>query len=279
MIDMSVKYYLSLGACLLVIGCGKNEDIVSQPIEVVLTASSSQVEPESKVSIDEATMTTCTWSENDEISVFSSSGSFKTFVLKSGAGSKTGKFAATLAGDETVSDYAVYPAGQHSFSNGNLKVNLPESYAFVRGVSNIPMISTVDESKILKFKHCGGVIRFALKNITYKGSFVFYCYTHRVTGDFDVDFSGEAPVINAVEDEDGSTVTIYFDKPDSGETIKYFYVPVPVGAYSNFTIKVFSEDGTEIMHKDAANDNNYVTRGSVLKMRTLTLPTFHGGTE
>lgn len=273
---MSVKHYLAFGACLLAIACGKNEDIVPQPVEVFLTASSSQVEPESKVSIDEATATTCTWSENDEISVFTSSGAFKPFALVSGAGSKTGIFSATLAGDETVSDYAVYPAGQHSFSNGNLKVNLPESYAFVEGVSNIPMISTVDESQTLRFKHCGGVIRFGVENITIKGKFVFKCATHRVTGDFDVDMSGDAPVINAAEDENGSTVSIYFDKPDSDENLYYFYIPVPVGSYTNFSVEVVNEDGTVVIRKSAANNKNNVTRGSVLKMRTLVQPEFHG---
>lgn len=277
---MKIKYYLFLGICMLAAGCGKNDgDVPYVPEETILTATSSQMEPESKVGIDEATATTCTWSENDEISVFTSAGSFKPFVLKSGAGSKTGKFGATLDEGEAVSDYAVYPAGQHSFTNGNLKVNLPATYSFVEGVSNIPMVSTVDESMLLKFKHCGGVIRFAIKNITVKGTFVFKCATHRVTGDFDVDFSGDAPVITAVEDENGSTVSISFDKPDSDTNLYYFYVPVPVGAYPNFTIQVINEDGTEVMHKSAASDKNYVTRGSVLKMRTLTQPTFHGGNE
>ena len=265
---------------MLAAGCGKNDrDVPYVPEETILTATSSQVEPESKVGIDEATATTCTWSENDEISVFTSAGSFKPFVLKSGAGSKTGKFGATLDEGEAVSDYAVYPAGQHSFTNGNLKVNLPATYSFVEGVSNIPMVSTVNESMLLKFKHCGGVIRFAIKNITVKGTFVFKCTTHRVTGDFDVDLSGDAPVITAVEDENGSTVSISFDKPDSDTNLYYFYVPVPVGSYPDFTIQVINEDGTEVMHKTAANDKNYVTRGSVLKMRTLTQPTFHGGNE
>ena len=58
---MQIKNYLFLGACILAFGCGKNDEALpSVPEETILTATSSQVEPESKVSIDEATATSCT---------------------------------------------------------------------------------------------------------------------------------------------------------------------------------------------------------------------------
>ena len=271
-------WYIFTCACLMVYGCQKSE-VEQEGGLIILTASSSQTEPESRVSIDEATMTTTTWSDNDEISVFTSSGIFKPFTLTSGAGEKTGKFAATLNDEETVSDYAVYPAGSHTFSGGTLKVNLPASYSFVEGVSNIPMISTVDDSHLLHFKHCGGVIRFAIENITVRGSFVFKCYTHKVTGDFNVSFNNGVPQINAIEDSNGSVVTITFDKPASDKNLYYFYVPVPVGNYTDFEIEIRNEDGQLVMTKHATKDNNIVKRGSVLKMRTLSQPTFSGGNE
>ena len=275
-----MKRFVSLffGICLIVFGCQK-ADVEPEGGLTILTASSSQALPESRVSIDEATATTTTWSENDEISVFTTEETFKTFTLVSGAGEKTGKFSATLNSGEDVSGYAIYPCGNHSFSGGNLKVNLPESYAFVEGVSNIPMISTVDESHLLNFKHCGGVIRFGIRNITVKGTFVFTCRTHRVTGDFDVAFSDGLPTITAPEDASGSVVTISFDKPETDENLYYFYVPVPTGSYTDFTIEVKNEDGTVIMVKTAANNKNVVSRGTVLKMKVLVQPEFSGGNE
>lgn len=270
--------YIFIGALLLVFGCQKNEVEPGSAL-TILTASSSQAEPESKVSIDVATMTTTTWSNNDEISVFTSSGVFKPFSLISGEGEKTGKFAATLDDKETVSDYAIYPSGSHSYSGGTLKVNLPATYSFVEGVSNIPMISTVDDSHLLHFKHCGGVIRFAIENITVRGSFVFKCYTHKVTGDFNVSFNNGVPQINAIEDSNGSVVTITFDKPASDKNLYYFYVPVPVGSYTDFEIEIRNEDGELVMHKRATKNNNVVGRGNVLKMRTISQPTFSGGNE
>lgn len=262
----------------MVSGCQKSE-VEPKGGLTILTASSSQAEPDSRVSIDEATATTTTWSENDEISVFTSSGVFKPFSLISGEGEKTGKFAATLDDEETVSDYAIYPAGSHSYSGGKLKVNLPEAYTFVEGVSNIPMISTVNDSRLLHFKHCGGVIRFGIRNITIKGTFIFHCNTHRVTGDFDVTYSNGIPHINAVEDAIGSTVSISFEKPESDTNLYYFYIPLPVGSYTDFGIEIINEDGTQIMHKEAANNKNIINRGTVLIMRTQTQPEFHGGNE
>ena len=115
--------------------------------------------------------------------------------------------------------------------------------------------------------------------MTVKGTFVFHCATHRVTGDFDADMSGDVPVINAVEDENGSTVTISFDKPDSETNLYYFYVPVPVGTYPDFTIQILNEDGTLVLTKTATSNKNVVTRGALLKMKTLVQPTFSGGNE
>lgn len=262
----------------MVFGCQKSE-VEPKGGLTILTASSSQAEPESRVSIDEATMTTTTWSDNDAISVFTSSGIFKPFTLTSGAGEKTGKFAASLDDEETVSDYAIYPAGSHSYSGGTLKVNLPEAYSFVEGVSNIPMISTVDDTHILHFKHCGGVIRFGIRNITVKGTFRFKCNTHKVTGDFDVTFNNGIPQISAVEDPNGSIVSIEFEKPESNENLYYFYVPVPVGSYTDFGIEIINEEGKLVMHKEAASNKNVVNRGTVLKMRTQLQPEFNGGNE
>ena len=277
-------YYL-LGLCLMVCGCEK-DNVVSSPKPTVLTATSSQAAPSSRVSIDEETATSCTWSAKDTISVYTSSGSFKPFALTSGAGEKTGKFEATLAADETVSDYAVYPAGNHSFSGGTLTVNLPKTYNYIQGVSNIPMVATVEDANTLKFKHCGGVIRFGVKGVNGKGSFVFHSYTHRVTGDFDVNFTDGVPQIDAEEGEteEESSVTINFEIQNSDETaVSYFYIPVPAGVYSKFRVEILDQDGTFLLGKTAGeknpNMNNVVTRGGVLKMKTFSSPTFSGGNE
>ena len=268
---------LFLALSLLIAGCDKTKD--SSPREIVLTASSSQDTPDSRVTINESDAKTCTWSENDRISVYTSSNSFKTFTLSSGAGEKTGKFTATLGSGETVSDYAIYPAGSHSYSNGTLEVSLPTSYQFKEGVSNIPMVSTVDDSNVLNFKHCGGVIRFGIKNLTVKGKFVFTSADKKITGKFPVTYSGGKPTINAVDNSSGSSVSISFNKPQSDTNLYYFYVPVPVGSYYDFTIEIINEDGQVVMTKNAKSTKNVVSRGTVLKMMTLTQPTFTGGNE
>ena len=272
------RFVLIPAAVILLFGCQKGtEEAPSGP--TILTASSSQVAPDSKVGIDEETATTCTWSENDKISVFTSEGSFETFTLSSGAGEKTGKFAANLESGVTVADYAIYPAGAHSYTGGVLKINMPDRYTFDEGVSNIPMVATVDESLLLNFKHCGGVIRFGIRNLTVKGTFIFTCRTHRVTGDFDVVFSDGLPMMEAVEDEKGSVVSISFEKPVAEENLYYFYVPVPAGSYTDFSIEIRDESGAVVMTKSAANNKNVVGRGTVLKMKTLVQPEFTGGNE
>lgn len=249
------------------------------PALTVLTATSGQDDAVSRVAIDEETMASCTWSADDKISVFTSSGQFKEFTLQEGAGQKTARFAALLGEGETVSDYAVYPAGAHVYQGGALSVHLPDSYSFTEGVSNIPLLSFVDDSKKLHFRQIGGVIRFGIRNITVGGTFFFICHTHRVTGDFTVDLSAADPVISAEASSEGSTVTISFEKPSSDTNLYYFYIPVPTGSYPDFDIVLKDKAGTVVMEKNAKSAKNVVSRGTVLKMRTISQPDFSGGTE
>lgn len=249
------------------------------PALTVLTATSGQGEV-SRVAIDEETMASCTWSADDRISVFTSSGQFKEFAIQDGAGEKTAHFAALLDEGETVSDYAVYPAGAHQYQAGALSVHLPDSYSFTEGVSNIPLLSTVDDSNKLHFRQIGGVIRFGIRNITVGGTLSFICHTHRVTGDFAVDLSAAEPVIAADESSEGSTVTISFEKPSSDMNLYYFYIPVPTGSYPDFDIVLKDkETGCVVMEKNAKSAKNVVSRGTILKMRTISQPGFSGGTE
>lgn len=264
------------GLCLLA-SCNRQE-ADQEPQMTVLTASGAST----RVAIDESTATTCTWSEGDALSVFTTEGAFKEFTLIDGAGENTGTFGAVLADGESAQGYAVSPAGDHKYSDGTLKINLPATYEYKTGVSNIPMVASANGTDNLKFSHAGGVIRFAIKNVTVGGTFEFICNTARVTGDFDVAFSDGKPVISADDASASSTVTLTFDKPEvTGEdVITYFYIPVPTGTYSNFTINIYNaDDNALVMTKTAASEKNIVGRGTVLKMKTLTQPTFSGGTE
>ncbi len=92
-------------------------------------------------------------------------------------------------------------------------------------------------------------------------------------------FSDGVPTITAPEDAAGSVVTISFDKPQTTENLYYFYVPVPTGSYTDFTIEVKNEDGTVVMTKTATSTKNVVRRGTVLKMKNLVQPEFTGGNE
>lgn len=199
---------------------------------------------------------TFSWVAGDQISVYTSKGTFKTFET-TGEGSGNVTFTGNLESGETLAEtgYAVYPAGSHTYSSSTLTVNLPTTYDYTNAYTpntNAIMVAEMNSDN-LEFKHVGGVLRFTISNLPKDAAqFVFTANTP-ITGKFTVTTDETDAYIATPATDDaasyGKTVTIKFPAvtadPSSEESMT-FYVPLPTGTYNGFTVSIQKADNTEL---------------------------------
>ena len=199
---------------------------------------------------------TFSWVAGDQISVYTSKGTFKTFET-AGEGSGNVTFTGNLESGETLAEtgYAVYPAGSHTYNSSTLTVNLPTTYDYTNAYTpntNAVMVAAMNSDN-LEFKHVGGVLRFTISNLPKEAAqFVFTANTP-ITGNFTVTTDEtDAYIATPATDDAGSygkTVTIKFPTvtadPSSEESMT-FYVPLPTGTYEGFTVSIQKTDNTEL---------------------------------
>lgn len=187
------------------------------------------------------------WHKGDKIGVVTSAG-FKEMTLDD---SYHGRPSGVFYGDfvEDIGNYAVYPYGAHSMTDGQLVYFLPPSYAYESIAEeersfNPPMAGKIDEGNATLY-HLASFIQIRVENIPAGGSDMKFVFTadKRITGEFAVDLEAETPVILADEGE-GNTVTINFSNSVPGNH-GVFHVPVPLGEYGSLKAEIV--DGNEIL--------------------------------
>lgn len=187
------------------------------------------------------------WHKGDKIGVVTSAG-FKEMTLDD---SYHGRPSGVFYGDfvEDIGNYAVYPYGAHSMTDGQLVYVLPPSYAYESIAEeersfNPPMAGKIDEGNATLY-HLASFIQIRVENIPAGGSDMKFVFTadKRITGEFAVDLEAETPVILA-DDGEGNTVTINFSNSVPGNH-GVFHVPVPLGEYGSLKAEIV--DGNEIL--------------------------------
>ena len=250
---MKTKYYLMMAAAsLLMSNCSQEETpSQSQAGSKTLTAT---IEGSSRSAVTDGGM--FSWTSGDEISVYNGE-DFTTYTY-SGSGN-------AFSTDETITPQgvAIYPADDtHSYANGAIKVNMKASYAY--GSTNAPMLADV-EGSALAFKHLGGVMRFIVKDVPNTATSFTFTANSRINGSFDVTEGTSGARIIATDDAtEGKTTTITFASTDIKDVMT-FYIPLPTGAYSGYTVSV-----GEKSHTTDATVVNTINRGSLLLMPTFT---------
>lgn len=232
-----------------------------------------------------------TWAAGDVISVFTSTGGNREFVLASGEGEVQATFNGTLVNDETMTGCAVYPYNAaHQLSGNMLTVTMPAEYGdFTTDYApntHAIMVAKIEGAQTqaslgnLDFKHLGGVLRFAIDNMPADAAqFVFTATDKDVTGTFTVDISETEPVINAVSSATtNNTVTIKFKPLTEATDGMIFYVPLPVGTYDGFSIAVQKQDGTELA-SFTTQKSNTLDRRTLARIPKLRFTSVDGSLE
>lgn len=279
---MKSRFFLGIATLsLLIAGC-ENKDFGESGLlngNVRIKATMEQKEATRSLVDDSGKFT---WATGDEISVFTSTNGNREFTLFSGEGTAEATFNGTLVSDETMSTCAVYPYNaQHTVSGTTLTVTLPAEYGdfntdYAPNTHAI-MVAKIDAAQSqtslsnLDFKHLGGVLRFAIDNMPVGAAqFVFTATDKDVTGTFDVNLGETEPVINAGSSATtNNTVTIKFKPLTAVTDGMIFYVPLPVGEYSGFSIAVKKQDGAQLASftTTATNTLNRRTLARIPKLR------------
>ncbi len=199
------------------------------------------------------------WSIGDKISIWTTWGAssetsaFKVLENTASEAGATATFTGTIPGQNPqFSSYAIYPSGAHALSGTELSINLPAEYgAYGTELSssvNTPMVASIasavsaSENVNLSFKHVGGVMRFDITNVPENTDEFVFTSAHTITGNFAVtEKDGENVIEASTTETDNNTVSIKF-VPSEEKTHRVFYVPLPTGDYSTYSI-AFKKQG------------------------------------
>ena len=214
--------------------------------------------PSTKVAVSDD-YTKLSWTKEDTLSVYTNKGRFVDFTYDSSEGDGIVRFKGFLEDGEKTERYAVFPSGNHVVSEGELYVSLPEEYTYRTGEARPVMKADLDsETEILTFNHVGGVMAFDVKGVPAGSSSFTFKTSRKISGHFKV----EEDKISLGDQEQEDSVIFNFTPLSMVEDMKFF-IPVPTGDYSGFTISVNA--GEESVATKASISKNSIERTSLKK--------------
>ena len=246
--------YLSLALILSVLAtaCAKEEMEAPQDVPEVETAYNSYIL--ATVSQTKATISDdyvkVNWDRHDTLSVYTTKNRFVEFVYDAQVEEGVVRFKGELDEGEAIDKYAVFPAGEHVVSDNQLYVNLPKEYDYEPGrVRPILMADVTSSESIITFTHLGGVMAFDVKGVPVGATSFQFSTSKQVTGQFEVTNNE----ISVADHEKNSSVTFNFSPLKTVEDMKFF-VPLPAGEYTSFTVSVMGDEKT-LATKNASKTN------------------------
>ena len=255
---------------LLMANCSQDEEVVQQ-WQGGVSRLTADIEGQSR-----STMTdtgTFSWEKGDSISVWNDmpEGGVDAFVKFVFADDNYFNID-PKAGVSSIkpANYAVYPAGNHSYSEEVVKIHLPSGYGNAEEDyvpdTHAPMLAVVKPGNThLEFKHVGGVMRFKVQNVPAGANqFVFTVADKDITGDFMV----EKGIISAGDKTSKNAVTIRFKTLTKVAESMTFYVPLPVGTYAGYAVSIKGDNDLNLSF-DGSGLQNSIARRSLLLMPTL----------
>ncbi len=260
-----IIFGLSAALVLLAAGCqkeqfGKNDNTQNLQGKTYTAIMEQPVDRTKSVVTDEGVFS---WENGDPISVLAKSEVTSLYELNfisldvSATGEK-GSF--SLSSEYSNPTYATYPNIIVAGSNdGTLTgVGLSKNYENYTGSTNAAMYAkfseagTETDTEELVFKHLAGVLKLSFKNVPVGTTkMVFTAPNNKITDFFDIDKSGsdwEIKTAAAAEDNSDNSIIYNFTATTAENNTKTFYVPLPTGTYTGFTVQLF-EGETEVYRK------------------------------
>ncbi len=273
-----MKKLLRLASLLLIItGCSETE-VFNDVIQQVSVSAKMENDANRSLAMDGGGFA---WAKGDVIGVYTSTGTFREFTLNQEGGSASANFSGGYVGGETSSKCAVYPYnGTHKVAGNILTYHLPLSYGNYKDDyapnTQAPMVARFsDGSKSFNFRHIGGVFKFTLNNVPQNGAeFVFTAKDKDITGDFEIDLNASGnPSIGAKPLSTANSVTIKFKPLAAKQDGMIFYVPLPTGTYTGYTLAINNQNGKQLtsFSSNSANTLNrtYLTKFPVISFENV----------
>lgn len=244
--------FLVLVLSFLAVACVKEEMEAPQDAPEVETANNTYILAaiaQTKAAISDDCVKV-SWDKKDTLSVYTTRGRFVHFVYDTQVEEGLARFKGELDEEESIDRYAVFPAGEHVVSDGQLYVNLPKEYEYESGrIKPVLMADVTSKSDVVTFSHLGGMMAFDVKGIPVGATSFQFSTSKQVTGQFAV----ENDEIVVADHEKSGSVTFNFSPLKTVEDMKFF-VPLPVGEYTGFTVSVMGEEET-LATKSSAKSN------------------------
>ena len=256
-----LEYCSVLVLSLLAASCAKEELSAPQVVpEVVIDYNSYLLAsmPQTRASISDD-YKKLSWDEKDTLSVYTDQGRFVDYVYDSQLEDGVVRFKGLLDQGESVDSYAVFPAGDHSVTDGNLYVSLPKEYDHEDGRVRPVMLADISSSdEVLTFRHLGGMMVFDVKGMPVGASSFQFSTSRQVTGLFEV----SDDKISAADVDTESSIRFRFPALKMVEDMKFF-VPVPTGEYTGFTVSVMDDEQT--LATKSSTSSNLIERTGLKK--------------
>ncbi len=278
-------------ALLLISSCvkeeGKDEGMLTQPKEIIISASVDEPLTRTTVSIEDK-VGHYAWEENETIAVVADNSVGKAFPFVSQDPS-AGTFSYTPRPDDDITNlaFAVTPedalvvnAGNTpKVENGAAQFQLELSGLYDFGHSNAVMVAgaPVDNGDVKKFtfKHAAALYRVEFENVpSGTQGLKFVADGANITGTFSFQSLENVEIKGADADASSNEAYVILENPvsEAGQTLE-FYVPVPTGTYTNVTVSLIDGEMDEIANTSKTFTANAYTvkRGAIIRIPKITL--------
>lgn len=259
---------LSLAAIATINGCANDEfDDVSSKGQTVITAGFEQPGAKTRTAVNASNEVV--WVKNDAFKLFFTpqGGTQQDSEFKTSDDSRqtSASFTGTALPAGATASYAVYPsANVVSLSDGDLTMNLPSSFD-ASEASNGPMFANASSDYTsLSFKHLCGLLKLTVTNLPTTATKLVVSANKAIAGRAIASLSSAGPVL-AVDSEGSTSITVTSINVALNGTQQTFYIPLPVGTYTNLTAKITNDNDVTIeKYKDKVWPSATVTRAGML---------------
>jgi hypothetical protein len=251
---LSLLGLLSLCA-VSVYSCTKDNNVTAQDEELRPVTLRACEEAGTKVGFDADGI--FYWTKGDRIAVTTKSNktAFAELTLdEKYSGQASGTFTGRASSEPE--GYAFYPADRAESMDGDkitftyastYAVQKPDQTFFVtpQGTGNsfyAPMWGKIEDGSVI-FKHLGGVLCLKVDKMPSTDGKVIVTADQQLYGTYTVDLSGTEPVYETGTDASRNRVVFSFTAAEEGNP-GVFYLPLPVGTYSNVTVRVQNADNS-----------------------------------
>ena len=291
---MKKSFFLFACTALLMAGCAKEaKEIIepekAEPQEVksyTITALTEDPATRSSATLNEDKTVTYSWEENEQISVVPVGQAAKLPFTVVDPGQGTFRYSGT--GTYDGFGLAVTPASAlvdgASVGENTASFTIRFSGHYPVGHSNVIMVAGApstgtDNNPIFHFKHIAGLVKVTYKNVPAgTKKMVFSAGGATICGDFS--FNAVSGITATSDNISGTTGTEAYVEFESATTAVQesvdFYLPIPIGTYSTFSVYLADNNGDQIDGTDkswTASSPFQVTRCKVIRCPEITLTT------